>query len=216
MSHLVRVELPDVPGSLGAVASAMGLAGANIEAIEIVEHRSDGTAVDDMFIEMAPGVMPDMVVSAVQRIEGVRVLWVSRYAAAGNLHLDLEAVEVITEDPRRAVETLTELVPKTFRCEWALIAECRAGVVRTISSTSSAPTLPGAVATWFPMERSTRPEVDDDWHGWSATVVAAAPLGSPERIVVFGRRGGPDILDSELARLDHLAALTASIEAAAD
>jgi hypothetical protein len=30
MSHLIRVALPDVPGSLGAVATALGLAGANI------------------------------------------------------------------------------------------------------------------------------------------------------------------------------------------
>jgi hypothetical protein len=29
--------------------------------------------------------------------------------------------------------------------------------------------------------------------------------------VMFGRRGGPEILDSELARLGHLAALAASI-----
>jgi hypothetical protein len=32
---------------------------------------------------------------------------------------------------------------------------------------------------------------------------------------VFGRYGGPEILDSELARLNHLAALTVSIAAAA-
>ena len=96
MSHLLRVALPDVPGSLGAVASAIGVAGANITAIEIVEQRLDGTAVDDVFVELEPGMMPDMLVSAVQRLDGVRVLWVSRYAAAGNLHLDLEAVELIT------------------------------------------------------------------------------------------------------------------------
>ena len=41
MAFLMRVSLPDVPGSLGAMASAIGAAGGNIEAIEIVEHRSD-------------------------------------------------------------------------------------------------------------------------------------------------------------------------------
>jgi hypothetical protein len=39
-------------------------------------------------------------------------------------------------------------------------------------------------------------------------------LGGPDRLIVFGRRGGPDILDSELARLGHLATLAASIETA--
>jgi len=44
---LLRVELPNVPGSLGRLASAIGAAGGDIEAIEIVEKRYDGTAVDD-------------------------------------------------------------------------------------------------------------------------------------------------------------------------
>ena len=39
-------------------------------------------------------------------------------------------------------------------------------------------------------------------------------IPDPDRVVVFGRRGGPEILDSELARLGHLASLAASIEAA--
>src|SRR5262245_2468716 len=106
MSHLLRIELPDVPGSLGEVAAAIGLAGGNIEAIEIVEHRPDGTAVDDVFVELTGTVLPDMVVSAVQKLDGVHVLWVSRYAAGGNLHLDLEAMELISEDPANAVAQL--------------------------------------------------------------------------------------------------------------
>ena len=57
MPYLLRVELPDVPGSLGRVATAIGMAGGDIEAIEIVEKR-DGTAVDDVLLETAPGAMP--------------------------------------------------------------------------------------------------------------------------------------------------------------
>ena len=39
---LLRVELPNVPGSLGRLATAIGAAGGDIESIEIVEKR--GTA----------------------------------------------------------------------------------------------------------------------------------------------------------------------------
>ncbi len=42
MPFLLRVELPDVPGSLGRLATAIGEAGGDIEAIEIVEKRHDG------------------------------------------------------------------------------------------------------------------------------------------------------------------------------
>jgi len=212
MSHLLRIALPDVPGSLGAVASAIGLTGANIVAIEIVEQRSDGTAVDDVFVELGNGVMPDMIVSAVQRLDGVRVLWVSRYAAAGNLHLDLEAVELLTEDPARAVARLTELAPRIFRSDWALVATVTDGGLVSTHASPGSPQLPPGAVTWFPVERATRPAIPADWDGFSATAVAIAPLGSAERIIAFGRHGGPEILDSELARLGHLAMLTGSIE----
>ena len=47
---MMRVELPDVPGSLGRVAGAIGEAGGDIDAIEIVEKR-DGFAVDDYYYD---------------------------------------------------------------------------------------------------------------------------------------------------------------------
>ena len=34
---MIRIQLPDTPGSLGSVATAMGTANADISAIEIVE-----------------------------------------------------------------------------------------------------------------------------------------------------------------------------------
>ena len=40
------------------------MAGGDIEAIEIVEKRADGTALDDVLLETAPGTMPDSIVSA--------------------------------------------------------------------------------------------------------------------------------------------------------
>jgi len=109
MPYLLRVELPDVPGSLGRVAAAIGEAGGDIEAIEIVEHRRDGTAVDDVLLETAPGVMPDSLVSACNQLDGVHVLWVSRYGAGGNLFLDLEAVETLTQNPGTARDEIVDL-----------------------------------------------------------------------------------------------------------
>ena len=107
MSYLLRVKLPDVPGSLGRLASAIGAAGANIDAIEIVGRDSSaGLAIDDVFINPDAEVMPDSIVSACNSLGGVRVLWISRYAAGGNLFLDLEAVESMTQDPAKAVDRL--------------------------------------------------------------------------------------------------------------
>jgi hypothetical protein len=211
VSHLLRIALPDVPGSLGAVASALGAIGVDIEAIEIVEHGSDGVAVDDFFIRLLPGVMPDAAVSAVQTLDRVEVLWVSRYPTAGNLYLDLEAIELIAQQPKRAAEVLTEILPRTFRADWALVAERRGDEVVTLAATPAAPQLTAEAMAWFPMTEATRPDAHEVWR---SALLGAAPLGSPDRIVVFGRHGGPEVLTSELARLAHLATLAASITTA--
>ncbi|HET7689222.1 MAG TPA: ACT domain-containing protein [Nocardioidaceae bacterium] len=207
MPYLLRVELPDVPGSLGRVATAIGEAGGDIEAIEIVEHRHDGTAVDDVLLETAPGVMPDSIVSACNQLDGVQVLWVSRYGAGGNLFLDLEAVEAMTQDPASALDQLVELLPMTFRSDWAVRVQRHDGGLKILHATSAAPDIADAQAGWFPIDRAKRLEVPDEW----GSVVAAARVESEDELVAFGRRGGPEVLDSELARLHHLTALAVSI-----
>jgi hypothetical protein len=198
MPFLLRVELPDVPGSLGRVASAIGEAGGDIEAIEIVEKRHDDqTAVDDVLLEVAPGVMPDSIVSACHALDGVRVVWISRYAAGGNLFLDLEAVEELTGDPATAVDRMVDLLPITFRADWAARLLRHSGVAH---ATEAAPSdLP-----FTSIGKAARVATTDD------NVHCAARLGDDE-IVMIGRRGGPEFLDSELARLGHLVGLASSI-----
>ncbi|QIK74768.1 amino acid-binding protein [Nocardioides piscis] len=199
MPFLLRVALPDVPGSLGRVASAIGQAGGDIEAIEIVEKSHDGTAVDDVLLEMTPGAMPDSVVSACNALDGVMVLWISRYGAGGNLFLDLEVVEELTAHPAHALDRVIDLLPITFRVDWAVRVNPEGEIVRT---TGAAP----IAIPWSEMERPCRLPADD------VTLLCAAPLDGD--LVVLGRRGGPEFLDSELARLGHLLGLARTISRA--
>ncbi|WP_457205245.1 ACT domain-containing protein [Nocardioides sp. P5_C9_2] len=197
MPFLLRVSLPDVPGSLGRVASAIGEAGGDIEAIEIVDKGSEGRAVDDVLLEITPGTMPDSVVSACNAIDGVEVLWINRYAAGGNLFLDLEVVEELTTQPAHAVDRVLDLLPVTFRVDWATRIAPDGSVVR---ATDSAPSTLG----WIGLDRPCRLEGVDD-----VTLLCAAPIDGD--VIVLGRRGGPDFLDSELARLGHLLGLAQTI-----
>ncbi|MDZ5619676.1 ACT domain-containing protein [Nocardioides bizhenqiangii] len=199
MPFLLRVELPDVPGSLGRVATAIGMAGGDIDAIEIVEKR-DGVALDDVLLETAEGTMPDSIVSACNGIDGVNVVWVSRYPAGGNLVLDLEAVEELTVAPADALHKLVDLLPRTFRSDWAARVHRAKGVVH---GTSAAPDEFDFVDLEGP--RRLEAETDDD-----VTLYAAARLDGNE-IVVIGRRGGPEFVDSEIARLGHLTGLAVTI-----
>jgi hypothetical protein len=201
MSFLLRVELPDVPGSLGRLASAIGEAGGDIEAIEIIEKSGDGTAVDDVLLELVGGTMPDSIVSACTELEGVRVLWISRYAAGGNVFLDLEAVEDLTAHPEHAMDRLVDLLPAVFRSDWGARVSSD-GRVR--HRTDAAPDH----VSWADLAGTARLHSDDD-----VTLLCATRVDE-EEIVVLGRHGGPEFLDSELARLGHLTQLARSIHRA--
>jgi hypothetical protein len=196
--YLIRVELPDVPGSLGRVASAIGEAGGDIEAIEIVEKR-DGYAVDDVLLEIPAGTMPDSIISACSTLDGVSVLWISRYAAGGNIFLDLEVVEALTEDPTAARDRLVDLLPITFRVDWA--ARIRRGDdgLAVVHATDAAP-------TEFKIDSISSPT---RLPGDATYVECAAPFG--DALIAMGRRGGPEFLDTELARLEHLLGLAIPI-----
>jgi len=201
MPYLLRVALPDVPGSLGRVATAIGEAGGDIEAIEIVEKRHDGTAVDDVLLEMAPGAMPDSVVSACTGLDGVEVVWISRYAAGGNLFLDLEVVEELTTNPGEALDRLVGMLPVTFRVDWAARLRRAEGGGEVVTATGAAP----REIAWAEIGHAGRLATLDD-----ITLCCGAPLDS-DGLIVLGRDGGPEFLDSEIARLGHLVALAASI-----
>jgi hypothetical protein len=198
MPYLMRVELPDVPGSLGRVATAIGEAGGDIEAIEIVE-KLDGYAVDDVLLEIAPGTMPDSIVSACSQLDGVSVLWINRYAAGGNLFLDLEVVEALTEDPATARDRLIDLLPIAFRVDWAARIRHSPSGWDVVHATDAAPT----EFDLAPVTSPTRLPGDEIY------VECAAPFGHD--LVLMGRRGGPEFLDSELARLSHLLGLAITI-----
>lgn len=222
MAFLLRVELPDVPGSLGALATALGGAGADIEAIEIVEHRSDGKALDDVLLELPPSVMPDQLVTACHSLEGVRVHWISRYNAGANLSMDLEAVETFTAEPEHAVERLVHVVPDTFRTDWAMALRASAGDLEggpaagepeVLAASSSAPRLVPEAAAWLSLDATA---TLDGVPAWDSTLLAGSSAkdrsGQPF-VVVTGRHGGPEFLASELARLGHMVSLAASVQA---
>jgi hypothetical protein len=209
MSYLLRVELPDVPGSLGRLASAIGDSGANIDAIEIVgRDGAAGVAIDDVFIAPDAEVMPDSIVSACNSLDGVRVLWISRYAAGGNLFLDLEAVESMTEDPAKAIERLVDALPTVFRVDWGVHLRRDGETASVVHGTPAAPTeIPEKIRWPANLEKGQRVDVPE---AWSDLVVAGSPLNTDE-LVVVGRRGGPEFLESEIARLAHLIAMAASL-----
>ena len=202
----MRISLPDRPGSLGAVASAMGSVGGDINAVEIVE-KGDGVVVDDFIVDLPPNQLPEVIVTACHRLEGVRVEWISRYPEGGGLQSDLEALERMTADPANAAETLVSLCPVVFRSHWAILLDL-AGHPQVAYSTTLAPDLDSAVVGHLaPYDHTHRVDLESGWlPGWGDSTAVVTPL-TRDRVIAIGRLGGPAFLDSEIARLHHLAAL---------
>ncbi|WP_017973956.1 ACT domain-containing protein [Actinopolyspora halophila] len=214
MSFLIRVQVPDRPGVLGAVASALGELGADILGVDVVE-RSSEAAVDDLVVELPSGRLPDVLITAAESVDGVRVDAVRPYAGVLDTHRELELVEEIAAEPSRGLELFAEGVPRIIRSGWAMIFGHRAGEVEHLAASTSAPEIDHLRLPWLPLDRATILDADDSWvpETWRelGTELAASPIGKSDRVLLAGRPGGPMFRTSEVARLAHLAGIVAVV-----
>ncbi|ASR34653.1 amino acid-binding protein [Prauserella marina] len=214
MSFLIRVQLPDSPGTLGAVATALGMAGADILSVDVVE-RVGGIAIDDLVVELPSGRLPDALITAAESVEGVEVDAVRPYAGVLDTHRELELVEEIAAQPKSGFDLLAEGVPKIVRAGWSVVVQRSDGGVDQLAASSAAPERTIADMPWLPLERATVLDGEEDWipATWRelGTELAATPLGKPDRALLVGRPGGPMFRAAEVARLAHLAGIVAVV-----
>jgi catechol 2,3-dioxygenase-like lactoylglutathione lyase family enzyme len=211
VAYLLRLLLPDRPGTLGEVAGALGAAGIDILALDVVEH-ADGRAVDEMVLNLPAGLMPDSAVSACSAVAGVSVEFVTPYPAGAPLSRDLEVLEQLAAHPARAEHVLAEAVPDLFRLAWGVVVRVVDGRGEVEHASLGAPADPCLPAPWLPLSRAERVEVSAGGSSaWTGVLAAAAPLGGRDRVLLIGRYGGPEVLDSEVVRLGYLATLASTL-----
>lgn len=214
MSFLLRVVLPDKPGSLGAVATALGNAGADILGVDVVE-RSNGHAIDDLAVELPSGRPPDVLITAAESVPDVEVESVRPHSGKLETHHELELVDRIAGDPANGFQLLAEGVPRIFRAGWAIVAVRENGSSYRLAESTAAPETRAGDLPWLPLEKATVLDPEVHWmpEPWSAldTELAAAPFGPKARALVVGRPGGPAFRPSELARLTHLAGIVVTV-----
>ncbi|UMP06634.1 amino acid-binding protein [Amycolatopsis sp. EV170708-02-1] len=214
MSFLIRVQLPDTPGTLGAVATALGTVGADILSVDVVE-RGGGVAIDDLVVEIPSGRLPDALITAAESVDGVEVDAVRPYAGVLDTHRELELVEEIAAQPATGLEILAEGVPRIIRAGWAVVVEhAEAGAIR-LASSNAAPETPITDLPWLPLERATILDAEEAWvpETWKelGTELAATPLGKPGKALLVARPGGPNFRAAEVARLAHFAGIVAVV-----
>jgi hypothetical protein len=217
--YALRIVVPDRPGSLGAVATAIGAAGGDILSLEVVERGPEG-AVDDLLVDLAPPALADSLVSAVLGVPGVTLESFRPYLGDRDVSGDLEIVERLAAAPARALETLAALAPAAVRAAWAVLVEATPGhPAQVVAASDAAPDTVVLGLPWLPLPAATRLAEDAAWvpAAWRAlgTELMAAPVGRPGLALLVGRAGGPAFRAGEVARLAHLASIAATVAAAA-
>jgi len=214
VSYLLRVVLPDRPGMLGAVATAIGQAGGDILSLDVVE-RGPGGAVDDLLVAVPPGGLADRLISSAQSVPGVVVESLRPYLGGTELHRDLDLVDALAAAPGRGLEVLAEMTPGVFRAGWAVVVEQGPDGPVLVGASPGAPDVAGLDLPWLPLDQARRLPAEEPWvpERWEVlgTELAAAPVGRPSRAVLVGRAGGPRFRASEVLRLAHLAGIAATV-----
>ncbi|MBY4012203.1 amino acid-binding protein [Rhodococcus fascians] len=214
MSYLLRVQLPDRPGSLGSLAVALGSVGADILSLDVIE-RGDGYAVDDLVVDVAPGSLPDTLITAAENLTDVRVDSIRPYTGVLDTHRELELIDRVAAASDDRLQVLVDGAPRVLRVGWSTVVATNAhGPFRLVGS-PGAPETHAAELPWFPLTCPAALDSDADWvpQVWRDmdTKIAAAPLGTTGTVLMLGRPGGPEFRPSEVARLGYLAGIVATV-----
>ena len=216
MSYLVRVLLPDTPGSLGLLANALGEIEADIRSVDIVENFPDGTVMDDIVIELPQGAMADVLITAASSVDGVEIDSIRPFSGRVDRRGQIELLARVANatNVTAAMEEVVAAIPRALTSTWAIVIDNNEPIHR-VASSNAAPEDDGTVPHDIEVEsaRVLSPE-RDAWipESWSLldSALAAAPLGDTGLVIAMGRTGGPDYLASEVEHLGHIGTILGS------
>jgi len=182
----VRVTLPDRPGALGQVARTLGVAGADIVQVVVLE-RLGGRAVDDFTVVWPGASRVERLLAGLAAIPGVQVdgVWKAIGAPVSGGH-DAELLAQVAANPADGLATLVDAVPGLLAADWAAAAVVPADWA---ARSGGEPTT--AYASWRAPQPLVLPEVTPlrarPMTGADATRYAVAPFGRAGLVLVVAR-----------------------------
>jgi hypothetical protein len=208
----MRCSLPDTPGALGSVATALGHLPASIVSMWVVEQEGS-YAVDEFCLE-AQGIPIDSLRATLQAIPGVVVETVRRVDRVPDPLAALSLADQLTRRIGPPVQTLVDGLPAALASAWAMVVRFTPEL-ELIAASDTAP-VPGVLETpWLPLDGARRLR-HGEWmpQNWRMMrfELAAAPLGALSRCVIVGRWAGMRYRSAELRQLELLAEMTQRAE----
>jgi hypothetical protein len=219
MLFTLRLSLPDIPGTLGAVATAFGRGGANILTLDVIE-RENGLAVDDLTVE-APEGMQEALRLAAEDVPGLSVEELRPVDAFRDVMAPLDLAAAVAEAEEPVVDILVERLPEALWADWSVVLTAGPTGLQVLGSSIGAPSVSEMETPWIPLKGPTRLAVaawmPPSWRvgpgtrmGQGKFELAAAPLFGQYSAVLVGRRKGPHFRKTELTQLGLLARIAAA------
>lgn len=192
----MRISVPDRPGSLGRLASAIGTAGGDIAAVDVLESEA-GRALDDVTVQVNDLAHLETLTSIVGSLAGMQVVGVRHPVPPVAGHADLQLIEQVFARPERAWHTLVHGAPAALGVDWAAL------VGYDVDGTFSGVIIAGDLA---PAEGLTlsAPLRLAAFSLPGSTGAVLIPLGDSTAGLLLVRTSGPEFHHGELWRLGQL------------
>lgn len=210
----VRVALPDRPGSLGQVARTLGVAGADIVQVVVLE-RLGGRAIDDFTVVWPGGAGVERLRAGLGAMPGVRIdgIWraIGAPVAGG---FDAELLTQVAANPTDGLATLVDAVPALLAADWAMAltvptdwavrsgslgtdALDGAGELAELSAAMRRPLPPVVYSSWRAPQQLRLPEITPlrarALTGTDGTRYAVAPFGRAGLVLVIARQADDEL-----------------------
>ncbi|HWA65697.1 MAG TPA: ACT domain-containing protein [Mycobacteriales bacterium] len=209
-SFLLRMRLPDQPGVLGRVATALGNVGADIESIVVVD-RDRGHAVDDLIVGLPAGALADRLVSAVTSVSGVVVESFQRHHGRRRLYDDLTLLDDALSSSA-PLQALVDGLPELLQVSYAIVAAAAPDGATVTATSAGAPD--AVMRDWLPIAAAEPLAATVVWDDPGAAGPDCELLAAPFRdrcALLLGRIGGPPFLPAEQTRVSHLTRLAQAL-----
>jgi hypothetical protein len=200
----IRLRVPDRPGSLGRVASAIGAASGDIAGVDVLESAG-AQALDDVVVRVRDSTHLGHVLAGLDDVPGVEVVGVHHPAPPMPGHADLQLVAQVLARPERSLQTLVDGAPVALGVDWAAIVhadDVPEGRLTVVATSAAAPEAVPAITGPFRLRTLQLDVAGRPAHAAALVPLEGCPLG-----LLLVRGGGLEFHSRELWRLGQLGAV---------
>ncbi len=191
-NYLIRVQLPDRPGALGAVASRIGSVGGDVVSIDILQ-RDNGVVVDELGVGLAGDHLLGLLRDEILEVDGV-IIETLRAVDGPLPDRHAELLDIATElfvqtSPDALLDRLADRVRRSLVADFAAVVDSDTTRVMAVHGDAPGEDEMRSMALWAvaPLSSPVGADESGSWPSDPTPGVAAAELVRAGVVLVVGR-----------------------------